>query len=223
MLVALQIAAALLLTVGATLALRSLANLRAIPLGFNASRVVTFGLDAGRNGYDEARSTALYTRLLDEMNRTPGVVAAAGSTSTPMSGFSSNTAIVADGGRRGAPKVNGVSEKFLGLLQIPLVAGRGMEARDMDGARVAVVNESMARRYFGGPAIGRSFRWARKDENVQVVGIVKDAKYDRLRDDPPATIYVPWTQMPWGAATQLDFELRTAGDQNAVMGIACSR
>ena len=79
-LVALQIAAALLLTVGATLAVRSLANLRAIPLGFNATRVVTFGLDAGRNGYDEARSAALYTRLLEQLNRTPGVVAASGST-----------------------------------------------------------------------------------------------------------------------------------------------
>jgi hypothetical protein len=176
MLVALQIAVALLLTVGATLAVRSLANLRAIPLGFNAARVVTFGLDAGRNGYDEARSAALYSRLLEEMNRTPGVVAASGSTSTPMSGYSSNTSIVADSGQRGAPKVNGISERFLDLLQIPLVAGRGLEARDMNGARVAVVNESMARRYFGGgPAMGRSFHWTRKDGwDVQVVGIVKD-------------------------------------------------
>jgi hypothetical protein len=48
------------------LAVRSLANLRAIPLGFNATRVVTFGLDAGRNGYNDARCTALYSRLLEE-------------------------------------------------------------------------------------------------------------------------------------------------------------
>ena len=77
----------------------------------------------------------------------------------------------------------------------------------------------LARQYFdGGPAIGRSFRWTEKDRwDVQVVGIVKDAKYDKLRDDPPATIYVPWTQMPWGAATQLDFEVRTAGDANTAM------
>ena len=153
------------------------------------------------------------------MNRMPGVVAASASTDTPMSGFSSNTAMVADSGQRGAPKVNGVSEKFLGeVFRIPLAAGRGLEVRDRNGARVAVVNESMARRYFGpGPAIGRSFRWTRKEGNVQVVGIVKDAKYDRVRDDPPATIYVPWTQMPWGAAMQLDFEVRTAGDGTVAM------
>jgi predicted permease len=219
MLVALQIAAALILSVGATLAVRSLANLRAIPLGFNATRVVTFGLDAGRNGYGEARSTALYSRLLEQLNLTPGVVAASGSTETPMSGLSSNATILADGGKRGSPKLNGVSERFLELLQIPLVAGRGLEARDMNGARVAVVNESMARHYFGdGPAIGRSFRWQRKASwDVQVVGVAKDAKYDRVRDEAPATIYVPWTQMPYGSATKLDFEVRAAGDTNAVI------
>jgi predicted permease len=218
-LVALQIAVALLLTVGATLAVRSLTNLHAIPLGFDATRVVTFGLDAGRNGYDEARSAALYTRLLEQFNRTPGVVAASGSTSTPMSGYSSNTGISVDGRKRGAPKVNGVSERFLELLRIPLVAGRGLEARDMTGARVAVVNESLARCYFGGGgAIGRSFRWTREGGwDVQVVGIVKDAKYDRLRDEPPPTIYLPWTQMPWASTTSLDFEVRTAGDANAVI------
>src|SRR5262249_43466195 len=163
------------------------ANLHAIPLGFNAARVVTFGLDAGRNGYGEARSTALYSRLLEQLNLTPGVVEASGSTETPMSGLSSNTTILADGGKRRSPKLNGVSERFLELLQIPLVAGRGLEARDMNGARVAVVNESMVRQYFGdGPAIGRSFRWQRKAGwDVQVVGVVKDAKYDRVRDEAP--------------------------------------
>jgi predicted permease len=219
MLVALQIAVALLLAVGATLAVRSLGNLHAIPLGFNATRVVTFGLDAGRNGYDDTRCAALYARLLEQFNRTPGVVAASGSTETPMTGFSSNTTIYVDGARRGAPKINGISERFLDLLQIPLVAGRGLEARDMNGTHVAVINQSAARRYFGGgPAIGRSFRWEKTGGwEVQVVGVVKDAKYDRLRDDPPATLYVPWTQMPWGAATQLDFEVRTAGDPAAAM------
>ena len=103
-LVALQIAAALLLTVGATLAVRSLSNLRAIPLGFNSSRVVTFGLDAGRNGYDAARSAALYSRLLEELNRTPGVVAASASTETPISGLSSSATISVDGVKRGSPQ-----------------------------------------------------------------------------------------------------------------------
>ncbi len=50
-----------------------------------------------------------------------------------------------------------------------------------------------------------------------MVGVVKDAKYDRLRDEAPLTIYIPWTQAPWGAATKLDFEVRTAGDANTVM------
>ena len=218
-LVMVQIAVALLLTVGATLAVRSLAKLYAIPLGFNASRVVTFGLDAGHNGYAEARSTAFYLRLLEELNRTPGIAAASASTETPMSGYSSNTTVSVDGVKKGSPKVNGVSERFLDLLQIPLVAGRGLEARDLQGAHVAVINQSAARRLFGGgPALGRSFRWEGKDGwAVQVVGIVKDAKYDHLKGDPPATIYVPWTQMAYGTPGRLNFEVRTAGDPNAAM------
>src|ERR1039458_2572025 len=77
-------------------------------------------------------------------------LADSGSASTPMSGCSSNTGISVEGAKRGAPKVNRVSERFLELLQIPLAAGRGLEARDMTGAPVAVVNESRARRSFGG-------------------------------------------------------------------------
>lgn len=218
-LVAVQIAVAVLLTVGATLAVRSLAKLHAIPLGFNASRVVTFGLDAGRNGYDQARSMALYVRLLEEMNRTSGIVAASASTETPMSGYSSNTTVTVDGVKRGSPKLNGISERFLDLLQIAVLAGRGLDARDLHGARVAVINQTAARNLFGGaPAVGRSFRWANTDGwDVQVVGVVKDAKYDRLKGDLPSTIYVPWTQMPYGKVTSLGFEVRTAGDPSVAM------
>lgn len=218
-LVALQIAVALLLTVGATLAVRSLARLHSVPLGFNATRLVTFGLDAGRNGYDEARTATFYERLLEELNRTPGIVAASASTETPMSGYSSNTSVRVDGAKRGSPKLNGISERFLDLLQISVVAGRGLEARDMHGARVAVINESAVRSLFGsGAALGRNFRWdGQRGADVQVVGIVKDAKYDKLKDDPPPTLYVPWTQMPWGAPGDLDFEVRTAGDPNTAM------
>ena len=147
MLVALQIAVALLLTVGATLAVRSLANLHAIPLGFNATRVVTFGLDAGRNGYDAARSTALYSRLLEQLNRTPGVVAASASTETPMSGLSSN----ADDfrGWREARLVRsstGSASDFWICCRFRWWRDGASEARDRNGARVAVINESAARR-----------------------------------------------------------------------------
>ena len=118
-----------------------------------------------------------------------------------------------DGVKKGSPKVNGVSERFLDLLQIPLVAGRGLEARDLMGAHVAVINQSAAQRLFGGgPALGRRFRWAQEDGwDVRVVGIVKDAKYDHLKGDPPPTLYVPWTQMSIWYAGAVEFRSAHGG------------
>ncbi len=220
-LVAVQIAVALLLVTGATLATRTLLNVRAIPLGFSPRRLTVFTIDAGRSGYNEARRTALYTHLLEEFNRTAGVVSASASNEIPMSGFNSSSTLLPDHSTRGqSSRLNGISERFFETLRIPLAAGRTFTARDLNGPRLAILNERAARQFFGTPAaVGRRFRWARKEElgDVEVVGVVKDAKYDKLKDDPPATTYVPWTQTPWGNPSQLGFEVLTAGDPAAAM------
>ena len=220
-LVAFQIAIALLLVTGAALATRTLLNVRAIPLGFNPRNLTVFTIDAGRSGYSEARRVALYTRFLEEFNRAPGVVSASASNEIPMSGFNSSSTVLPDNSARTrSSRVNGISERFFETLRIPLAAGRNFTARDLNGPRVAIVNEQAARQFFGTPAaVGRRFRWSRKAElgDVEVVGVVKDAKYDRLKDDPPATTYIPWTQGPWGNPSQLGFEILTAGDPAAAM------
>jgi ABC-type antimicrobial peptide transport system permease subunit len=75
------------------------------------------------------------------------------------------------------------------------------------------MNETLAHRAFGsGSPVGRRFRWSSKDSHeVEVIGVVKDAKYDHLRGDAPATIYVPYTQNPWGWRQAMTFEVRSAG------------
>jgi predicted permease len=218
-LVAVQIGVALLLVIGSTLAVRSLAKVRGIPLGFNPTRILLFGLDAGRSGYDEPHRAALYSRLIEEFNRTPGVAAAAASIETPLSGLSSGTQILIDGAGRKGARVNGVSERFLEVLHIPVVAGRPIGARDMNGPRVALINETAARTFFGTSSpLSRRFRWDYKAQaEVEIVGVVKDAKYDRLKDAPPPTIYMPWTQAPWGTPFQLGFEILPAGDPNVAL------
>jgi predicted permease len=95
-----------------------------------------------------------------------------------------------------------------------VVLGRGIELRDMAATpRVAVINETMARKYVaGGSPVGRRFRWdSKKDWDVEVIGVVKDAKYDRLRGDVPPTVYAPYTQRPFGWPGEMTFEVRTAG------------
>jgi predicted permease len=220
-LVAVQIAVALLLVIGATLAARTLNNVHAIPLGFTPRNLTVFSIDAGRAGYSEARRTELFARLLESFNRTAGVVSASASNEIPLSGLSSGSSILPDQSSREVPsRLNGVSPRFFETLRLPLAAGRLLNERDMNGPRAAVINETAAREFFGTPAaLGRRFRWQRapEDGEVEVVGIVKDAKYDKLKGDVPATTYLPWTQTPWGKPSQLGFEILTAGDPAAAL------
>jgi predicted lysophospholipase L1 biosynthesis ABC-type transport system permease subunit len=90
-------------------------------------------------------------------------------------------------------------------------------------ARVAVVNEAFARKHFRSSSpLGHRFRWDRRDPfDLEIVGIVRDAKYDHLKDDPPVTIYAPYTQSGWGFPERLSFAVRFAG--NAAPAVAAVR
>jgi predicted permease len=223
-LVTAQIAVALLLLAGATLFTRSLANLRAIPLGFNPKNLVLFGLAPGRSGYDEVRGYQLYERVLERLNRMPRVIGASLSTDTPISGFGDGGAIRVEGGdskKAAGTMINDIGPNFFDVMRIPLVLGRAIDQRDMGSAsKVAVINETCARRYFGaGSPIGKRFRWrGGPDWEIQVVGVVRDAKYQELRGDSPPTVYVPYTQSQRGGwLQQMDFEVRAAGDPAAAV------
>jgi predicted permease len=222
-LVAAQIAVALLLLAGATLFVRSLANLRAIPLGFDPKNVVLFGLAPGRSGYDEVHGNQLYERVLKRLNRMPRVIGASLSAYTPISDFGDSGEIRVEGGgsrKAAGTTINYIGPDFFDVLRIPLVLGRAVDQRDMGGAaKVAVINETCARRYFGaGSPIGKRFRWDDKpDWEIQVVGLVKDAKYQRLRGNSPPTVYIPYTQNPRYWLQQANFEVRFAGDPAAAV------
>lgn len=216
MLLAMQVAIALVLLAGATLFTRSLANLRSVPLGFNAHNLVLFDLAPGKNGYDETRGNRLYARVLERLEQIPGVTGATLSAQRLIRGWTSNGAIVIEGAgaKSVGSKFNFVGPGFFDVMGIPIILGRGLELRDIAATpRVAVINETLARRAFGaGSPIGRKFRWDFKKEwDVEVIGVVKDAKYERLTDDDPAIVYAPYTQVPWGGPGEMTFEVRTAG------------
>jgi predicted permease len=212
------------LLVGATLFTRSLANLRSLPLGFNPHSVVLFDLAPGKNGYDETRGNQLYARVVERLKQTRGVVDASLSTHRLISGWMSNGEILVEGAASGKPAdstFNFIGPDFFKALGIPVILGRAIELRDMAATpRVAVINETVARRSFGdGSPVGRRFRWtSNKDLDVEVIGVVKDAKYHRLRGDSPPTIYAPYTQRPFGWPQEMSFEVRTAGNATEVLG-----
>jgi predicted permease len=219
-LVAVQIAAAALLVSGAALFTRSLAGLRSLPLGFDPHNVVLFGVNPASNGYDEARGNPLYARLTERLGSIPGVTGVTLSTSSLISGWEGNSSFTVDGEatRRHYAAINFVGPNFLEVMRIPVVMGRGIEPRDLASAqRVAVVSETAAREYLGaGSPIGKRLRWAgKRDWDYQVIGVAKDAKYDKLRGDFPDTVYMPYTQETFGWPGEMQFAVRASSRAGA--------
>jgi predicted permease len=214
-----QVAVSLALLVGAGLFLRTLDNLRRVDVGFNPGNIALFRVSPRLNGYDDARIVAFYHELLERIAATPGVRAAALSQQALLSGSESTTDMFVQGEEYTPGKPHNiytltVSPVFFDTMEMPLVAGRGFTDRDSQGAgKVAVVNETAVRQYFGGAnPIGRRFgQSVETAASTEVVGVVRDAKYDDLRDGAPPTMYVNYAQnaRAVGAAT---LEVRTAGD-----------
>jgi putative ABC transport system permease protein len=101
---------------------------------------------------------------------------------------------------------------YFEVMQIPLLAGRAFTPLDDGRApKVAVINQAMARKFFGEEnPVGRRFGFKpEKGAEIEVVGIIRDAKYEGQRDEPPSIAYIPYSQESLGQAT---FAVRTAGD-----------
>jgi predicted permease len=215
-----QVAISLVLLVGAALFLRTLHNLRHVDVGFNPENVLLFRVSPQLNGYDEARITTLYRDLLARIGGVPGVRGVAMSQPALLTGSVNSTSIyihgrayAAESRERDSNSINRVvvSPSFLEVMGIPIVAGRGLTDRDNQAApKVVVVNQAAVRQFFpDGNAIGQRFGSSLETTNqLEVVGVVRDAKYDSVRDPAPPTMYVPAAQTRFGNAV---LEIRTAG------------
>ena len=221
-----QVAISLVLLIGAGLFLRTVQNLRKVDIGFDPQNLLLVPVNPALNRYDQTRIATLYGDLLERLQTTPGVRSAALSTPALLSGSTSSTSIYIQGrarpergretagGRRDTNSIYRVvvSPRFFETLGIPLATGRVITERDTRTApKVVVINEQAARKYFPneqaiGQRFGNSFETS---GDMEIVGVVRDARYNSLRDATPPTMYVPYLQGRLGAST---FELRTAGD-----------
>ena len=219
-----QVAISLVLLVGAGLFLRTLTNLRQVDVGFNPRNLLLFRINPQLNRYDEKRMSALYTQLLERIVSVPGVRAVALSNPALLSGSVNSTSIFVRGrtyevGRRDLDNsINRlvISPNFFETMEIPVVSGRGFNARDNEPApKVVVINEAAARKYFPNEnPIGQRFGSSIENSSqLEVVGVLKDAKYNSVRDPAPPTMYVPYQQTRAGSAVM---EVRTAGDPASV-------
>ena len=219
-----QVAISLVLLVGSGLFLRTLTNLRQVDVGFNPRNLLLFRINPQLNRYDEKRQTALYTQVLERIGAVPGVRAVAMSNPALLSGSVNSTGIFVQGrvyqpGLRDYDNsINRMvtSTNFFETMEIPILLGRGFTAHDTDTSpKVAVINEAAARKYFPNEnPIGRHFGSSIETVNqLEVVGVLKDAKYNSVRDPAPPTMYVPYLQTRAASGV---IEVRSAGDPSSV-------
>jgi len=215
-----QIALSLVLVIGAGLLLGTFRKLVTLDPGFRRDGVLIVGVNLRHAGYGPDRYEAVHSDLLGRFRALPGVQAAAASVITPISGSSWNDFIRVDGF---TPKstddalayFNQVTDGFFTAMGTPLLAGRDFDARDRLGAApVVIVNEALAKKFFKGTSpLGKYYRLVEHDSlgaPIQIVGVVKDAKYKELREESLPTAYLPRSQDS-AQSPYANYVLRTAG------------
>jgi predicted permease len=216
MLVVGQVAISCVLLSVAVLFARSLNNLTQLDAGFERENVLVLSVGMTKGGPKGSETARLYGRVLDHLATVPGVRSAALSSETLFGGGRWTEAIntpefnPAPGQNRDAVMLV-VSPNFFHTMGTRLLAGRDFNSRDNDeGQKVSIVNESMARYFFGSrDAVGRSFHVVGFPQPLTVVGMVEDARYQSLREAAPPIVYLPHTQGPMEGA---NLAIRTAGD-----------
>ncbi len=199
-----QVALSLVLVAGALLFSRSLRNLLTVDTGFQQSNIAIAGLDLGRLDLPAERRLEFKKDLLGRVLAIPGIESAATTDVIPMSGDSTSNTVWMDGqdSQRVDSLFNRVSPEFFKTLQIPLLAGRTFDGRDLaGGAQVVIVNQAFARRLTGGAnPVGRRFwrqRTPREPQTLyEIVGLVKDTKYIDLREDFRPIAFLASSQDP---------------------------
>lgn len=205
--VAVQIGLSLLLLGGAGLFVRTLHNLKRLDAGFQTDHLLTFGVDPRLAGYEPAGTFALYQRIFDALRALPGVRSVA-ATDDPELSDDNEISNITVAGYTEKPDENmhveepHVSAGYFSTLGMPLLAGRGFTEQDTAASqKVVVVNESFARHFFGDPhqAVGRAIGMGGGNgtkTDIEIVGVVKDAKHTSLREPVSRTVFFPYLQSP---------------------------
>ena len=214
-LVVAQVTLSVLLLCGAALFLRTLHNLNTVPSGFDRDGVLTMQVEATVPGRtvtpktpaefraDHARLGAIWSGFIERVHEVPGVSSAAASIMNPLIGWHRGVAIAIQGPSQGAEKdrgigINEVTDRYFETMGIRLLAGRLFTPRDrFDSPGVAILNETAARAFFGDETpLGRqvSFPGQRVADQLEIVGVVADARYKDLRTPDGRMAYVPLQQ-----------------------------
>lgn len=214
-LVVLQVGLSMLIILGAGLMIRTFSNLSRVRLGFDPQNILLFRIDPGKADYKDQRLVDFFDRTQAALAAIPGVQSVAFSGLALTGGSSTTTGIEFPGKEKGTDKgpdtaLLGISEDFFQTMAIPLLAGRVFQNSDTAKSQpVAIVNETFARRFFPNEnPIGQHIKLQDTTNlTCQIVGLVRDSKYNEVRDEVPPLLYYSQRQRPQSGVY---FELRAA-------------
>ena len=218
-----QIALSTVLLVAAGLFIKSLRNVTRVELGLAVDRLATFTISPELNGYSPEQSRQLFQRLETELASVPGVTGVTSARVALFTGGGWSTGARVEGfkdepGVDNGTMINLIGPGYFRTLGIPLRSGREFTAADRERtSRVAIVNETFVKKFgLGRDAIGKRVAvWGDKELNIQIVGVVGDAKYQAVKDRLRAGIYTAHLQD--GKLGTVTYYIRTAGDPAQVL------
>jgi predicted permease len=230
-LVVMQVALSLLLLIGAGLFVRTLLNLQRVDVGFNTKNLLLFKVRPSLIGYKDEKLAQFYQQMTDRLETLPDVRKVTFSNSSLLAQSMSSRSLFLRSALTGTPDaegrlkptgnshINQVRENFLEAMEIPLLAGRTFNVQDNTNTpKVAVVNQTFAAKYFPNEnPVGKRFTFdPKKPDDIEIVGLAKDAKYSSQRDEIPPTIYLSWRQEP-NSMMGATVEVRTANDPSQIV------
>ena len=227
-LVVVQLAASLVLLIGAGLFIRSLRNVKRIDVGFDAEHLLVAMAQGRGTRVPREQMDEYWRRALERVRAVPGVSAAALGMVAP---FQMNIMLPVDApgfpapdGQPRAAQTDFAGAGYFATLRIPIVEGRPFTEEDHAGAApVAIVNQAMSRRIWGGEsALGKCIRAGMIGPDApcaEVVGVAANAKYADITAEPDLFFYRPLAQRPRQAPPMTVLHVRTAGDPATIAGI----
>ncbi|HEX8561277.1 MAG TPA: ABC transporter permease [Pyrinomonadaceae bacterium] len=223
-LVVAEVGLALVLLVGAGLMVRSFLRLQAVNPGFDASNLLTMRVMLPETKYPEAgRQIEFFRQATARIRTLPGVQSASAVSALPFADLGAATSFTVEGrpapppGDKLTTDLRVADENYFRVMNIPLVSGRAFtEQEAVEDRKVAVVNETMARKYFPGEdPVGKRILVSMGSEPAptEIIGVVGDARYDRLEGELRPMVY--WTP-PRFTYPSMTIVVRTVGDPGAL-------
>ena len=226
--VGVQIAISVMLLAGGGLFVRTLDSLRHQSVGFETTKLLTFSLDPSSSGYGEDRAPQIVTNAVDALRAIPGVISVGATNDAELAGNSEHSSFTLQGYTPAEDEILHFEDVrltpnyFATLLQ-PILVGREFTAADAKGQTpVAIVNLSLAQRYYGSAqkAVGRRLadgRGADVKPDTTIVGVVGNAKHENLRTEMGPAVYRPYLQDKHPLGVQM--YVRTTADPATVKGV----